>query len=295
MAPVADDDGVTFEGLANFRDVGKTVNNFLGAKIVKEGLLFRSGRPDEATPADRERLIHEFDIKMIMDLRTKTEHLNAAKKRDADSAVPALLQSNAALAEPVQIPGVKYLEVRLTGRSFERFLVAQLTWWSFFKLIILFIFGYRMQAISIMGAEVMKPMGLTGLARATIDSSGPELRQALSSLLNPWSLPLLVHCTQGKDRTGIIIAFVLMILGVDLQAIDHDYHLSARARLGDAATPLAEIREIGLPDEFGDTARGLIHDTACHLEDKYGGLDAYLDGIGFGDSERERLREILLY
>jgi protein-tyrosine phosphatase len=45
--------------------------------------------------------------------------------------VPALLQSNAALAEPVQIPGMHYREIRLTGRGFERHLIAQLSWWSF--------------------------------------------------------------------------------------------------------------------------------------------------------------------
>jgi len=41
------------------------------------------------------------------------------------------VQSNAALAEPVQIPGMRYLEIRLTGKSFERYLISQLSWWSY--------------------------------------------------------------------------------------------------------------------------------------------------------------------
>ena len=106
---------------------------------------------------------------------------------------------------------------------------------------------------------------------------------------------MMVHCTQGKDRTGIVVLFVLMILGVPLKAIDYDYHLSARERLGAAATPLKEIREIGLTDEFGTTADGLVEDTATHLEERYGGLNSYLDGIGFTESDRESLRQIFLY
>lgn len=35
--------------------------------------------------------------------------------------------------------------------------------------------------------------------------------------------PLLVHCTEGKDRTGVVIAILLMILGVDRKDIKKDY------------------------------------------------------------------------
>jgi hypothetical protein len=62
---------------------------------------------------------------------SRTEHVNQAKKRDADLKIPALLQSNAALAEPMQIPGFNYLEIKVTGRNFERFLLSQLSWWDF--------------------------------------------------------------------------------------------------------------------------------------------------------------------
>ena len=120
-----------FDNIINFRDAGKTVNDFLGRKLVREGLLFRSARPDDASVADRHRLREDHGVKSIMDLRTKTEHLNKARKRDADLKVPAILQSNAALAEPLQMPGVNYLEIKITGRSFERFLMGQLSWLSF--------------------------------------------------------------------------------------------------------------------------------------------------------------------
>ena len=56
------------------------------------------------------------------------------------------------------------------------------TKWSYRKLIILMIFGYRMEAISILGREVMKPRGLAGLGYDCIDYSGNEIAQVRCAL-----------------------------------------------------------------------------------------------------------------
>jgi protein tyrosine/serine phosphatase len=104
----------------------------------------------------------------------------------------------------------------------------------------------------------------------------------------------MVHCTQGKDRTGLIISLVLMTLGVSLEAIDFDYQLSEEALLPEKESRLAEIREIGLTQEFGSTAKDLIDKMAQHVRTRYGGLDGYLDGIGFGEEKRTQLRGLLL-
>lgn len=287
----------TFDNLLNFRDVGETVNNFLGRKLVREGLIYRSARPDDATPADRRRLKEDFGIRTVMDLRTKTEHLNAAKKRQAElNLVPvAHAKSNAAVAEPLQIPGIMYREIKLTGKNFENHLLKQLSWLSYFKLIFLFVFGFRMQAIAILGREVMLPRGLVGLGLDTLDHCGPEINEALEIVLDSSSLPVLIHCTQGKDRTGIVVILTLMILRVPPEATDYDYQLSDKELQPEKASRLAEIREIGLSAEFGDTAKDMIDRVAGHLDDKYGGLDMYLDGIGFGHDQREKLRNTLAY
>ncbi|MEV1175132.1 tyrosine-protein phosphatase, partial [Nonomuraea sp. NPDC049784] len=41
--------------------------------------------------------------------------------------------------------------------------------------------------------------------------------------------PALVHCAAGKDRTGIVVALILDLLGVDHDAIVRDYALTAKA------------------------------------------------------------------
>ncbi|KAF4624017.1 hypothetical protein G7Y89_g14160 [Cudoniella acicularis] len=120
-----------FQNILNFRDVGKTINDFLGEKLLAEGKLFRSARPDDATLSDRKRLKEEYGITTIMDLRTLTEHANQAKKREGDLKIPALLQSNDALAGPMKIDGMNYLEININGKGFERSLLWQLSYWSF--------------------------------------------------------------------------------------------------------------------------------------------------------------------
>lgn len=77
------------------------------------------------------------------DTLSRTEHLAQAKKRQADLKIPALLQSNAALAEPVQIPGLMYHEVQVTGRRLERALIRQLSWWNFMYVVLCFHFKFN--------------------------------------------------------------------------------------------------------------------------------------------------------
>lgn len=170
------------------------------------------------------------------------------------------------------------------------------------KLIFLYAIGARTSAISILGREVMTPRGLRGLAADTLDASGPEVAEALRAVLG--GLPALVHCTQGKDRTGLVVALVLLVCGgaedaAHVAAVGYDYgltdeKLAAGEPADQKADRLAEIREMGLSDEFGRTVDGFVEGVVRHLEDKYGGLEAYLDGAGFGEGERAALREKLL-
>ncbi|KAF7555529.1 hypothetical protein G7046_g6542 [Stylonectria norvegica] len=294
-SPATMNSSLELQNVLNFRDVGKTVNEFLGHRRVREGFIYRSARPDDATLDDRKRIKEDLGVKTVIDLRTKTEHINQAKRRQTQSATPDLLRSNAAFAEPLQIDGLHYQEIKITGRPFEKFLISQLSWGSFMRLISLFTFGYRIQAIAILGKEVMLPRGLVGLGLDTIDHSTAEIRQTLALYADAGSMPSVVHCTQGKDRTGLVCALVLMILGIPIPAIAHDYSLTDAALVSEREERLVEIRQIGLSDDWASCAPDLIERIEQHLNDNYGGLDSYLDKIGFGSEERNKVREALLY
>ncbi|KAL6871669.1 protein-tyrosine phosphatase-like protein [Trichoderma longibrachiatum] len=266
----------------NFRDVGKTVNQFLNKRIIREGLFFRSGRLDDATTTDKELLHDQLGIKTIVDLRTKTEILKQIRKHRRS-------------AEDDEIPGVKYHGIKINGRAFEWHLLSLLSWWDFFKVIFFFVFQYRIEAIRVLSRQVMLPRGLVRLGLDTLDHCGPELREALSFYTSPQTLPCIIHCTQGKDRTGLICALVLMILDIPLAAIEHDYFLTDDALRPTRPQMLVEIREIGLTDEWAGTARDMISSIERHIKDNYGGLDNYLDSIGFEQQQRAKVRETLLY
>lgn len=164
---------------------------------------------------------------------------------------------------------------------------------NFSKLVTLHLTGYRTQAISILGREVMSPRGLLGLARDTLDASGPEIATGLRTLLTS-PLPVLIHCTQGKDRTGLLVTLILLICDVPIEAIEYDYELTDEKLVEERGERMAEIREMGLSEEFGRTVTGFVKGVQAHLDEKYGGLSGYLDAAGFGERERLKVREALM-
>ncbi|KAG9234184.1 tyrosine/serine protein phosphatase-like protein [Amylocarpus encephaloides] len=280
-----------FENILNFRDVGSTINKFTGKKLVTEGLLFRSARPDDATLLDRKRLVEQFGIKTIVDLRTVTEHANQVKKRQGQLKMPQIVQSNETLSKPLKIPDVNYRLININGKSFERSLIHRLSWWSLIKIAFLMLFRQRMKAIAIMCREVMGPRGLVGLGKDTIDNSGPEILETLHALSNRANAPVLVHCTQGKDRTGLVICLALLLLGVPVDAIVHDYLLSEEELVPEYESRLEEIRSIGLGEEFAGCPADWVQEMVSHLDIKHGGARGYAKSIGFQELDQEALVE----
>ena len=64
---------------------------------------------------------------------------------------------------------------------------------------------------------------------AMVSEGGPVLTEAIHVLASGGSLPAVMHCSAGKDRTGVLSALVLAFLGVPDQTIVEDYALSAAA------------------------------------------------------------------
>jgi len=57
-----------------------------------------------------------------------------------------------------------------------------------------------------------------------------EFAAIMQRLLGPNVTPCLIHCTSGKDRTGLISAFILLSVGVPIDSVVSDYELSQGAR-----------------------------------------------------------------
>lgn len=65
-----------------------------------------------------------------------------------------------------------------------------------------------------------------GYTRLILEQNAPRLSMFLHQLAEADGLPLLVHCTAGKDRTGVLVAILLLLLGVDETTVLADYSLS---------------------------------------------------------------------
>jgi protein-tyrosine phosphatase len=53
--------------------------------------------------------------------------------------------------------------------------------------------------------------------------SGHKIKEILNLLANKNNLPALIHCTGGKDRTGVISALIQLLMGVELEQVINDY------------------------------------------------------------------------
>lgn len=85
----------------------------------------------------------------------------------------------------------------------------------------------------------------------------------------------------------------LMMLGVPTEAIAHDYQLTQEGLAADRETRLVEIEEIGLTPEWADCAPNFVQKMQEHIETKYGGINGYLDRIGFGSEDRKKFVQVV--
>jgi protein-tyrosine phosphatase len=127
-----------------------------------------------------------------------------------------------------------------------------------------------------------------------LDTFGAGIAAILRGVADAPPGGVLVHCAAGKDRTGIVIALLLSIAGVEREAIAADYALSAwwnenvddEAEIAlspDAAERLRD-RRIYYPRPENMTA------MLAGIDERHGGVDAYLGTIGVPEDARERLR-----
>lgn len=289
-----------FDQLLNFRDVGSTINLYTKASLLKVGLLYRSARPDDASGADRAYLTETLGIKTIIDLRSKDEHINAANKYASSNGQPTrnsaiVPQSNQHLGSSLHIPGIHYVEINLNGGAFERALLWQLSYTSLIRLLWLMACGYREDAISILGREVMLPRGLIGLGKDTLACSTSEIRDVFTHLSDKSKYPILVHCTQGKDRTGLIVLLVLMLCGVAQDAMRDDYGRSEKELLVEQEERLRDLRKIGLDEDFASCPQDFVPEMAKHVQERFGGIERYLNSIGIDEEAQNRVRSTMLH
>jgi protein-tyrosine phosphatase len=139
---------------------------------------------------------------------------------------------------------------------------------------------------------------LADIYHRILDSAQERLAQVLRTLAQPRALPALVHCTAGKDRTGLVVALLLAIAGVPAPTIAADYALSD-TYLGPDFRAEARKRALAAGLDWNVYQQLLICppelmlDALAYLDERYDGVQGYVRTIGLTEAEVDALRDAL--
>ena len=97
---------------------------------------------------------------------------------------------------------------------------------------------------------------------------------------------IVIHCVGGKDRTGLLVAFLLHLAGVDDREVAADYALSEERLLSrhQAWFEAAESdEELARLQRIARTPAASMEGVFAELERRYGGVEGYLRAAGVSD------------
>jgi protein-tyrosine phosphatase len=104
---------------------------------------------------------------------------------------------------------------------------------------------------------------------------------------------VLIHCMGGKDRTGLLSAFLLHAAGVDLEQIADDYALSEdrlRPRHEEWFAAAESDEELERLQRMAQTPAASMVGVFEELERRHGSVEGFLREAGVTDEELERAR-----
>ena len=118
----------------------------------------------------------------------------------------------------------------------------------------------------------MRGVASAGGYKDIIDNQKASVATAFRALAKSSTYPVIIHCTAGKDRTGVVTALLLDLLGVPRQQIVEDYLLSSNTGSVSADWLQAALDEV----------------------DAAGGINKYLSGIGINTATQNAIKKNVL-
>lgn len=249
---------VRLEGAANFRDIGGLTAS--DGRAVRSGKLYRSGQLATLTPADY-GVLSSLHIREVFDLRTDGER-DAAPTRWIGSPVPELVAAPMSFsATPAGVPMEEMM---------------------------------RQLAARLRTEDDTRAMMTGGMAELA-DSGRAQIGRLLIRLTGGG--PAIVHCTAGKDRTGLFVAVLLTILDVPRDRILGDYLRSND--VAEAGMTLPPGMQLPLDPKILRPMMGVepgyLEASFRQIEKSWGSFDSYRRrGLGLTDDHVAQLKAVFL-
>jgi protein-tyrosine phosphatase len=237
-------------------------------RYTQWGKIYRSGVLTYLTPSDMNYLGH-LSIRVVCDFRTPQENTDAPEK-----------WVDGASTEHLSLP---------IGADSNSNTLAEMQ--SF---------------IASHPTEAQLREYMTKIYGNFVVGAAPKYAQVFAQLKQD-RLPLLYHCTAGKDRTGVFSALLLLILGVPEETVLADYHLTDQYLFNpihrDATSKQATSTMNKAMSSMTPEARkamsvadpAYLKSTLHLIDEKYGSFANYRrQKLGVSDADVEILRAHLL-
>lgn len=141
-------------------------------------------------------------------------------------------------------------------------------------------------------------VSLPDMYRGLIDTAGDRVVEVARAVVGDH--PVLVHCTVGKDRTGVTVALMLAAAGVDTDAVVADY-----ARTETMLSPERNARVLAylrrshpdaqhLEDLATRSPAPVMRALLADIDTRFGSAADYLRAHGARDDELDELRRMLV-
>ncbi|KAI8893540.1 protein-tyrosine phosphatase-like protein [Globomyces pollinis-pini] len=270
------------EQISNFRDAG--LSN------MKRGLVYRSATLDKASSNDIDKIINKLGVKTIIDLRGGGESLQA----QGDESIYDYYTLKSLDSDSKSDSSRRLYRINL-AKSLRSAMWNSISWWT--KLLFIFyrLIGQKLYAYKVlMSNSFLGKEGLWGLNRGFIDYGTADIKRFLDIMSKPETYPVIIHCSAGKDRTGLTISLLQAISKVRRPLIVKDYSMSQELLKDDRARLIKEVGKLGLGEEFAKSEPEIMETILNYLDSEYGSLESYLASIGVDSTQQQQLANLLL-
>lgn len=144
-------------------------------------------------------------------------------------------------------------------------------------------------------------ISLEALYHRIVTTHSPIVVDALRVLPDAGDRAVVVHCTAGKDRTGIVVALALLAAGVERESVIADYVLTESHLAGEWLEEMvALIGRYGIPDTpelrtlMGGSPREALESALDEVERRHGSTREYLLASGLERHELDALEAWLI-